>query len=111
MALQPFHRERQAESDYEIDHRRDEVGLDGAFEVLAGDLETIEQVVGATPLELIDLAALIPPLRLHRHRYHGVLAPSAPLPAEVGLRWNSSRLNNEILDYITVRLWPRPDHR
>jgi hypothetical protein len=28
-----------------------------------------------TPVELIDrLAALIPP-RLHRHRYHGVLAP------------------------------------
>ena len=29
-----------------------------------------------TPLELIDrLAALIPPPRLHRHSYHGVLAP------------------------------------
>jgi hypothetical protein len=34
-----------------------------------------------TPLELIDhLAALIPPPRRHRHRYHGVLAPNAPLP-------------------------------
>jgi hypothetical protein len=33
-----------------------------------------------TPLELIDhLVALIPPPRLHRHRYHGVLAPNAPL--------------------------------
>jgi len=33
-----------------------------------------------TPLELIDqLAALIPPPRCHRHRYHGVLAPNAPL--------------------------------
>ncbi len=33
-----------------------------------------------TPLELIDhLAALIPPPRLHRHRYHGVLAPNALL--------------------------------
>jgi len=32
-----------------------------------------------TPLELIDrLAALIPPPRLHRHRYHGVLAPNSP---------------------------------
>jgi hypothetical protein len=32
------------------------------------------------PLELIDqLAALIPPPRRHRHRYHGVLAPNAPL--------------------------------
>ncbi|WPL22773.1 transposase [Thiorhodovibrio frisius] len=35
-----------------------------------------------TPLELIDhLAALIPPPRRHRHRYHGVLAPKAPLRA------------------------------
>ena len=34
-----------------------------------------------TPLELIDpLAALIPPPR-RRHRYHGVLAPNAPLRA------------------------------
>ena len=33
-----------------------------------------------TPLEFIDhLAALIPPPRLHRHRYHGVLARNAPL--------------------------------
>ena len=35
-----------------------------------------------TPLELIDhLAALISPPRRHRHRYHGVLAPNAPLRA------------------------------
>jgi len=35
-----------------------------------------------TPLEFIDrLAVLIPPPRLHRHRYHGVLAPNAPLRA------------------------------
>jgi hypothetical protein len=35
-----------------------------------------------TPLELIDhLAALIPPPRLHRHGYHGVLAPNSPLRA------------------------------
>jgi hypothetical protein len=32
-----------------------------------------------TPLELLDrLAALVPPPRLHRLRYHGVLAPNAP---------------------------------
>ena len=32
------------------------------------------------PLEFINhLAALIPPPRLHRHRYHGVLAPNTPL--------------------------------
>ena len=37
-----------------------------------------------TPLELIDrLAALIPPPRRHRHRYHGVLAPNAPYRAQV----------------------------
>ena len=37
-----------------------------------------------TPLELIEpLAALIPPPRLHRHRYHGVLAPNSPQRAQV----------------------------
>jgi Putative transposase len=37
-----------------------------------------------TPLELIErLAALIPPLRRHRHRYYGVLAPNAPLRSAV----------------------------
>jgi hypothetical protein len=37
-----------------------------------------------TPLELIErLAALIPPPRLHRHRYHGVLAPNSPPRAQV----------------------------
>jgi hypothetical protein len=37
-----------------------------------------------TPLELIQrLAALIPPPRGHRHRYHGVLAPNATLRAAV----------------------------
>ena len=33
-----------------------------------------------TPLELLDrLAALVPPRRIHRHRYFGVLAPNSPL--------------------------------
>jgi len=37
-----------------------------------------------TPLELLDrLAALVPPPRIHRHRYFGVLAPNAPLRAAV----------------------------
>jgi hypothetical protein len=37
-----------------------------------------------TPLELLDrLALLIPPPRRHRHRYHGVFAPNAPLRAQV----------------------------
>ena len=37
-----------------------------------------------TPLELLDrLAALVPPPRLHRHRYFGVLAPNSPLRSAV----------------------------
>jgi hypothetical protein len=37
-----------------------------------------------TPLELIDrIAALVPPLRTHRHRYFGVLAPNSPLRCAV----------------------------
>jgi hypothetical protein len=37
-----------------------------------------------TPLELLErLAALIPPPRLHRHRYHRVLAPNSPQRAQV----------------------------
>jgi len=33
-----------------------------------------------TPLQRIDrLAALVPPPRVHRHRYYGVLAPNSPL--------------------------------
>ena len=33
-----------------------------------------------TPLEFLDrIAALIPPPRRHRHRYHGVVAPNSPL--------------------------------
>ena len=47
------------------------------------------QIDGATelslsPLELIDrIAALVPPPRVHRHRYHGVLAPNSPLRDQV----------------------------
>ena len=37
-----------------------------------------------SPLELIDrIAALVPPPRVHRHRYHGVLAPNSPLRDQV----------------------------
>lgn len=37
-------------------------------------------VVRLTPLELLDwLGTLLPPPRVHRHRYHGVLAPNAAL--------------------------------
>ena len=37
-----------------------------------------------TPLELLDrLARLVVPPRIHRHRYHGVLAPNARLRSTV----------------------------
>lgn len=40
----------------------------------------VRTALSPTPLELIDhLVALIPLPRLHRHLYHGVLAPNAPL--------------------------------
>jgi hypothetical protein len=43
------------------------------------------------PLELIDrLVILIPPPRIHRHRYHGVLAPHARLRAAVTARANQA---------------------
>jgi hypothetical protein len=38
------------------------------------------EVLRLTPLELLErLARLVPPPRIHRHRYHGVLAPNARL--------------------------------
>jgi hypothetical protein len=41
-------------------------------------------ILHLTPLELLDrLALLIPPPRRHRHRYHGVFAPNAPLRAQL----------------------------
>ncbi len=40
-----------------------------------------------TPTEFLDrIALLIPPPRRHRHRYHGVLAPNAPLRGQVTKR-------------------------
>jgi hypothetical protein len=43
------------------------------------------------PLELIDrLVVLIPPPRIHRHRYHGVLAPNSRLRAAVTARANQA---------------------
>jgi hypothetical protein len=42
------------------------------------------EVLRLTPLELLDrLAQLVPPPRIHRHRYHGVLAPNARLRSTV----------------------------
>jgi len=43
-----------------------------------------EWVLDLTPFELLDrLAVLIPPPRLHRHMYHGVLAPNSPLRSRI----------------------------
>ena len=43
-----------------------------------------------SPLELIEkLAALIPPPRLNRVRYHGILAPNARHRSQVGVPPNS----------------------
>jgi hypothetical protein len=42
------------------------------------------EVLRLTPLELLErLAHLVPPPRVHRHRYHGVLAPNARLRSTV----------------------------
>jgi hypothetical protein len=42
------------------------------------------EVLRLTPLELLArLARLVPPPRIHRHRYHGVLAPNARLRSTV----------------------------
>ena len=41
-------------------------------------------VLVLTPVELLErLARLVPPPRIHRHRYHGVLAPNARLRSRV----------------------------
>jgi hypothetical protein len=43
-----------------------------------------EKVLFLKPFELLDrLAKLIPPPRYHRHFYHGVLAPNAPLRTKI----------------------------
>lgn len=49
-----------------------------------------QTVLALAPLEFLDrLAALVPPARHHRHRYHGVLAPNAPLRVAVPLAQGS----------------------
>jgi hypothetical protein len=43
-----------------------------------------QTVLYLTPSEFLNpLALLVPPPRKHRHRYHGVLAPNAPLRSAV----------------------------
>ena len=46
-----------------------------------------QTVLRLTPMEFLErMAVLIPPPRSHRHRYHGVLAPNAPLRQAVSER-------------------------
>ena len=46
-----------------------------------------QTVLRLTPIEFLDrMAVLISPPRCHRHRYHGVLAPNAPLRQAVSER-------------------------
>ena len=55
--------------------RLEQVGEDQLVYRFAKPLPDGRTELRLTPLELIErLAALIPPPRLHRHRYHGVLA-------------------------------------
>jgi hypothetical protein len=72
-ARPPFALERlEQTSDEQLVYRLDKPQPDGRTELRL------------TPLELLErLAALIPPPRLHRHRYHGVLAPNSPQRAQV----------------------------
>jgi len=46
-------------------------------------LPAADALIFALPPCHAEAAALIPPPRVHRHRYHGVLAPNAPLRAQV----------------------------
>ncbi len=47
----------------------------------------VSVVVELSPFEFLDrLAALVPPPRKHRHRYHGVFAPNHKLRSAVSVR-------------------------
>lgn len=62
-------------------------------------------VLSLDPLELIDrLVLLIPPPGIHRHRYHGVLAPNARLRAAV-----TARANQAVEGVVAVP--PPPENR
>lgn len=53
------------------------------YKLPAGDVHGRDSIV-LTPFEFLDrLCQLTPPPRVHRHRYHGVIAPNSPLRARV----------------------------
>jgi len=57
-------------------------------------------------LEFLDrLATILPPPRIHRHRYHGVFAPNAPLRPLVTQR---AHLDNALAAQVPVQDLPLP---
>jgi len=61
------------------------------------------QELRLTPIELLErLARLVPPPRIHRHRYHGVLAPNARLRSTV------VSMGRPMLDESQVNAEPPP---
>ena len=72
-ARPPFAAERLEELDaHRLIYHLPKPGSDGRTQLILSPLDLIQRV-----------AALIPPPRVHRHRYYGVLAPNAPLRAAV----------------------------
>ncbi len=68
-----------------------------------------------TLLEFIQrLAALIPPSRSHRHRYHGVLAPNAKLRAAVtalapaASDYNAAAAEEKAQEHTLEEVWRSP---
>jgi hypothetical protein len=62
-----------------------------------------------TPFELIaKIAALIPPPRIHRHRYFGVLAPNAPLRDQVTALTQPSTSAQKSQESITPSTQSKP---
>src|SRR5262249_24882532 len=69
LLLPPAHQYRQAEADHEVDDGGDEIRLDQPVEVLAGDLEALQQVVGADRVDQRRVLEQDDGLR-QQHRQH-----------------------------------------
>jgi hypothetical protein len=69
---------------YQVPSRQDRTERAEIAEAAAAADGPAPSILLLTPLELLRrIARLVPPPRLHRHRYHGVLAPNARLRARV----------------------------
>ena len=76
-ARPPFAMERLRKAGSELVYRCGKQHSEPRSDYLRG---TKADELHLTPLELIDrITGLVPPPRLHRHRYFGVLAPNSPL--------------------------------